>query len=629
MLTPNRVLEQLKREKMPGLYLTTIYIFTVALLPFINAQNGDNKYKPSQHSWRSRSVAEHQNAPVRPYAPLPAAPPIPPASQQGYNRLSDNTRFLGERYPPVPAAIRYNPGYQPETPSQYNPVYNPSQRYNPNQNHPSINPSIGYLGGQYVPRPTGNQGYPNNYNDQRPNPNPAVPYWQRFSPGLDPRLPVTNPMRYLDPSRRVPAFEPNPTVPITDPERPYMRPAPKEDDIDDRARETQNSAWNKWAADLIGGPSFWDKTRGRDGRPTTTTTTTTTPPPKEAAPTLPPPRVDPNFFKSDGSVNTNRMGMMQAADPVDEDTVRDRGGNTAYDLFMSLLGRNFFTESANRARGKSNDEAEDAVPRPKQPLPLIGIPKTTTYPPMFDKPFKDIPHDFFEETYRQKDRDDSDEDDGDDSPQRSPRSGNDEDDGPPKLVKRSGNDDDNGDGPPEKSTRSGSANNPKSDDSEKHFTSEGKMFQSEVYSDSLTAVGTKLSSVNGKEASQEETKKDIIACVDTSLLEVLESPSCDDVTDHLSNVLLSQGNRSCLAKASNFCVLLETPIARYNLAKVFAHPKGREVFMLRLLVNLGAHTNMCKGPGANIFLLDLLSNVMHRHTTYTMPNGQPMPVFEP
>ncbi|GFO09401.1 hypothetical protein PoB_003590600 [Plakobranchus ocellatus] len=122
---------------------------------------------------------------------------------------------------------------------------------------------------------------------------------------------------------------------------------------------------------------------------------------------------------------------------------------------------------------------------------------------------------------------------------------------------------------------------------------------------------------------------DVIACVDASLLEVLESPSCDDVTDHLSQVLLTRGEESCIAKASNFCTLLETPVARYNLAKVFSEPKGRENFMLRLLVSLGAHTNMCQGPGANIFLLDLLSNVMHRNTTYTMPNGQAMPVFEP
>ncbi|RUS81625.1 hypothetical protein EGW08_010638, partial [Elysia chlorotica] len=122
---------------------------------------------------------------------------------------------------------------------------------------------------------------------------------------------------------------------------------------------------------------------------------------------------------------------------------------------------------------------------------------------------------------------------------------------------------------------------------------------------------------------------EVIACVDLSLLQVLESSSCDDVTDHLADVLLTQGDGSCLTKASNFCVLLETPEARYNLAKVFSQPKGREDFMLKLLVNLGTHTNMCQGPGANIFLLDLLSNVMQRNTTYTMPNGQPLPVFEP
>ena len=74
---------------------------------------------------------------------------------------------------------------------------------------------------------------------------------------------------------------------------------------------------------------------------------------------------------------------------------------------------------------------------------------------------------------------------------------------------------------------------------------------------------------------------EVIACVDMSLLEVLESPSCDDVTDHLSDVLLTPGKESCLAKASNFCVLVETSVARYSLAKVFAEPKGREDFMLR------------------------------------------------
>ena len=135
-----------------------------------------------------------------------------------------------------------------------------------------------------------------------------------------------------------------------------------------------------------------------------------------------------------------------------------------------------FYDFVPSARARS--EGEVAVPRPKLPTEIVEIPDPTEHPPMYDKPYVDIPKDFLDKDYIQKTEENitKEEDATDtDTSERSAKMGTEE---------------------------------KEEEEKEKFFTSDGKMFQSEVYSDFINAENTKLSSVNGKNAFEEERKKD-------------------------------------------------------------------------------------------------------------------------
>ena len=263
---------------MSSTRLITIFILTVTSLPFV---------KP--YLWGSRTVQETQNIPAPPSTPIN---PPPPVSQSGNDRFLDIARRLqiggiGASVQPkavggeylTPAVISYNPGYQPYDPRRNNPAYFPSQSYpgqgyapvqgNPGYNpgsgqgNPGYNPGSGYPYQASDPRPIPDPGYYGGYPDQRQNPAPAYPQWPQSNPGYDPRAPQQSPSIYPDFRQNVPPVRENPVGFTPDPYRPNMRPAPKGDDPDYRNRDNQNSAWNQWAASLIYGPTFWDRSEGR------------------------------------------------------------------------------------------------------------------------------------------------------------------------------------------------------------------------------------------------------------------------------------------------------------------------------------------------------------------------------
>ncbi|RUS81626.1 hypothetical protein EGW08_010639, partial [Elysia chlorotica] len=342
--------------------LVAISILTVTVLPVAIAQ------------WGIQPVQENQNVFAPPTAPSPFTPPSVPNSHN--DRFSDIVRRLQFGAAPSPV-ISYRPGYQQYDPAQNNPTYYPSpsypnqvyapnqgntvpgypsQGYDSGQGNPGFNPIPGYSNQGYPPSPSypvynpstvanlpfynpspiPASAYAGGYPDQRqnpmPNPNPAYQQAPQYNPVYNPIQPQPAPSIYPDFSSNIAPAPTNPA--IIDPSRPYMRPEPQDDEsVNDRSRDTQSNVWNQWAAEHLGGSSFWDKTASGSNQPTRPTT----PAPTTMSPsTRPSPRVDPSFFNPDGTVNTNRLGMM--AVPVEEDAVRDRqAGYSAYNLFMSLL----------------------------------------------------------------------------------------------------------------------------------------------------------------------------------------------------------------------------------------------------------------------------------------------------
>ncbi|GFO09403.1 hypothetical protein PoB_003590800 [Plakobranchus ocellatus] len=473
------------------------YILTLVVLSSGHADSNGGRLSQDSYFWASRAVTQNQNTPYRFVAPAPVRQTADDKLTEVTNRLQmfNRGRPLGETgqggfqgFPQDPYFSHSNINYkQPE-----------NSIYKTNQNDPAFS-SPSYPSQTY-PYPGQNQ-YPNlasnEYLNPRPNQYPAYSsgylgqgFNSRYpSQGKDPgpnNVPVYNPNQPSSGSLAqfpgsVPNTGQNNLGPVINPGIPYnnnppnnnnprgsnMRPAPQDSGLSDRNREAQNSLWNQWLVNNINAPSFWDKTGGSDRRGgiPAPAKTTTTPEPTTTMPTAPPPRVDPNFFNPDGSTNTNRLGMIKA--PVEQDTVRDRqGGNTAYNLFWSLLGKNFFTDTAKGARGRSKDG--DSVPRPK-------LPPTVSDTPMYDKPYEGISDEFLSTNYTQ----------GSNT---------------------------TGDWKIDVSQiyqRSDTINDKYTDDvtQTKLFNKEGKMYQSEVYSDTIHADDTKLDSVNGHKASKKDQEK--------------------------------------------------------------------------------------------------------------------------
>ena len=111
---------------------------------------------------------------------------------------------------------------------------------------------------------------------------------------------------------------------------------------------------------------------------------------------------------------------------------------------------------------------------PAQVLENAAQTPTTRYPPMFDKPYADMPEDFLDDDYDPNRKDD---DSDEDSSEQETRSG--------QIDKRHGKD----------------------LFPEKYFSPDGKMFQSEVYTNLLNTGETKLNSINGKKSFEDLKKK--------------------------------------------------------------------------------------------------------------------------
>ncbi|CAL1545289.1 unnamed protein product [Lymnaea stagnalis] len=108
-------------------------------------------------------------------------------------------------------------------------------------------------------------------------------------------------------------------------------------------------------------------------------------------------------------------------------------------------------------------------------------------------------------------------------------------------------------------------------------------------------------------------------CIKYELVNILESPTCDDVTTTISNALLSSNRSSCLYLHGKFCDVVADPPSRRDLALMFSKPTPDRDFMIRLLVNFGQMTSYCKGQGVNIFVTDLMQQVLSSNNTYKIP----------